>query len=449
MYFKSVGNFSGDSKYILLQANTSSNFPSRIFKVTDRQENTVTLGWDLIPDADSYVLYDLFEYYDDNDNYIGDYWHLQKILTTSETSLYDDNYGQYLDPDTTYSWKLLAVKWNYGVDLGEVDNLDDMYENDFSKYYTVIHNFGELNVTTLPSSRTGPTGLKVENAGSTSVSLRWNPVAGASHYMVWWWNDYDNEWQYIEEAYETHYIDADEEFIFPSSSYKYYVDARFGNNIISKGSNTVTANTPAYKSVAGSITPSFAKVSLSTPSEPRVTTNTASYTINVSWTPLNTTKYKVGIFSDPYSLTPLKTQQFSSSYNVKVTVPSTQHVYYVRLMALADSITKSDSGWSYRERAVIFPQINYPATKTTTKTYKTVNVTSSVTWKLGAGTGWDYGWTAVDYTTGTILAQGYSGSVKQFPVTVYTAKQFYLVIEPFIVDGTGYSRGSAKRIGPF
>jgi len=458
MYFKSVGVFSGDNKYILLQANTSPNFPPRIFKATDQQENTITLGWDLIPDADGYVLYDLFEYYDNDDNYIGNFWHLQKILTTSETSLYDDNYGQYIDPNTTYSWKLLAIKWKGNVDLSEIDNLDDMKEDDFSDNYTVVHDFGSLNVSTLPSSKPGPTGLKVKNVESKSVELSWDPVALANHYMVWWWNDDDDEWQYIEEAYDTNYIDADEEFIFPNSSYRYYVDARFENNIISKSSNVVTAYTTAYSGNIngdlGGIAPSFAisKVPLSTPSAPKVTTNPAAYTIEVSWDPANTKNYKIGIFTSSSSPSPLKTQSVSVSNAfkpVKVTVPTTQHAYVVKLMAVADSVTKSDSGWSQGTTAVVFPKINYSTSKTTTKNYKIVNVTSSVTWKLGAGMSYEYYWTALDRNTSVILGNGYSSNTKSFPVTVYTAKQFSLVIRPSIYANGSLYFGDNKVIGTY
>jgi hypothetical protein len=71
--------------------------------------------------------------------------------------------------------------------------------------------------------------------------------------MVWWWNDgsdgRDEDWYYIEAAFDTSYVDADEEFIFPSSTYKYKVEARADDHgdgpLYGKWSNAVTVTTPA------------------------------------------------------------------------------------------------------------------------------------------------------------------------------------------------------------
>ncbi|MDR0558320.1 MAG: hypothetical protein LBG43_10755 [Treponema sp.] len=77
-----------------------------------------------------------------------------------------------------------------------------------------------------------------------------------------------DEWLYIEEAYEPHYLDDDEEFIFPDSTYKYLIVAH-NEKTYSKDSNEVAADTPPEPSYS---TPPFAQSGISraaaTPSSP-------------------------------------------------------------------------------------------------------------------------------------------------------------------------------------
>jgi hypothetical protein len=225
----------------------------------------------LFPDADAYVLYDEFIAWGDedtddpSDDWERTFWHLQKALPREQTSLLDDNYGEYLEADTPYKWKLVAVKWNENADftgvvgkLGEVLERDEISESDeqkFSANYTVIHDFGEITVTTLEGTLPAPGGLRIldEELSPTSVALQWNPVAEADYYMVWWWNDgsdgRDEGWYYIEAAFDTSYVDADEEFIFPNSTYKYLVEARADDHgdgpLYGQWSDEVTVTTPA------------------------------------------------------------------------------------------------------------------------------------------------------------------------------------------------------------
>jgi hypothetical protein len=268
-YFTSAGVYTGDSSKIRLAASSTSSFPSSTFTGIPTT-TTVTLNWSLIPDADAYVLYDeITSWWDEDtedtsDDWERTYWHIQKALPREQTSLLDDNYGEYLEADTTYAWKLMAVKWNENADftgiagkLGEVlerDEISELDEQKFSSNYTVIHDFGELTVKTLEGTLPAPGGLQIlqEELAPTSVALQWNPVAEADYYMVWWWNNgsdgRDADWYYIEAAFDTSYVDADEEFISPNSTYKYRVEARADDHgdgpLYGKWSNEVTVTTP-------------------------------------------------------------------------------------------------------------------------------------------------------------------------------------------------------------
>jgi hypothetical protein len=322
-YFASDGAYTGDSSKILVAASANSSFPGKTFTGVPTT-TTIALNWSLIPDADAYVLYDEVTSWGDedtddpSDDWERTYWHLQKALPREQTSLLDDNYGEYLEADTSYTWKLVAVKWNENADftgiagkLGEVlerDEISELDEQKFSSNYTVIHNFGEITVTTLEGTLPAPGGLQIltEELSPTSVALQWNPVAEADYYMVWWWNDgsdgRDEGWYYIEAAFDTSYVDADEEFISPNSTYKYLVEARADDHgegpLYGRWSDEVTVTTPAEPaaSVAYSGASSIVRAAVKskdiipTPSAPRLSVSTKGV-VTVSITG-SSSKYK-------------------------------------------------------------------------------------------------------------------------------------------------------------
>lgn len=258
-WYKQAGTYSADTSKILLNQNNSAAIAIPKFHASEVTDSTVTLAWESIPGIDGYILYDEFIEFDDNDEEIPDseYWHFQKAFVPSERGLLDDNYGEYLDPESIYTWKLIAVKYKENADLSGLDSLDPDFisEKDYSPYYTVVYDFGELEVETKESSLPAPANLRVTNTGPTSVELEWNAVPDADYYMVWWYDEDTDEWLYIEEAYANKYIDADEEFIFPDSSYKYLVVAH-NERTYSKDSNEITASTPsAYSASVYSLIP--------------------------------------------------------------------------------------------------------------------------------------------------------------------------------------------------
>jgi hypothetical protein len=256
-YYQSAGVFSGDDSKIRLVAGVTGNIAAPALNAVPAA-TTVTLNWNLIPDADGYVMYDEFVEYDDDDEAISgsEYWHFQKILPREQTSFLDDNYGEYLEAKTIYTWKLVAVKFKSDFDFSAILGMedDDLDEEEFSKNYTVLHDFGRKEVETTEGTLPAPTGLKILNdeRPPTSVALTWNPVNGADYYMVWWWNDgsdgREEGWYYIEAAFDPQYVDADTKFIFPNTSYKYLVEARANDKgdgpLYGKWSSEVSVTTP-------------------------------------------------------------------------------------------------------------------------------------------------------------------------------------------------------------
>jgi hypothetical protein len=134
---------------------------------------------------------------------------------------------------------------------------------------------------------------------------------------------------------------------------------------------------------------------------------------------------------------------------IKVTVPSKQSDYIVRLMAIADSTSKSNSNWGAGTGAAIFPKVSFSAKKgSTTKTYKIVNVTAKATWKQ-VSYGHYYKWVAKDSKTNAVLGSGTAAGVESFPVTVYTSKQFYAEVTPVITGGSSSISGITWKSGKF
>jgi hypothetical protein len=401
-YYQSSGTYSGDSSKVLVRSSTTSSISVPKFKATEITDSTVTLAWDPIPGIDVYILYDEFIEFDDNDEEIpnSEYWHFQKALMPSEVSLYDDNYGQYLDPESVYTWKLKAIKYKDNADLSSLDALDpdDISEEDYSPYYTVVYDFGELEVETKESSLPAPTGLRVTNTGPTSVEVAWNEVPGADYYMVWWWNDgsdgREQNWYYIEAAYDNKYLDGDEEFIFPNSTYKYYVVAH-NERTYSKDSNEVSAQTPAAsQSYTGTIL-DIARAAAAKPAAPSYISATpnlvAAKQMVVSWPIVpGALKYEVWLTKTSTATTSVKKQIVSGSNQYTFTsIPTTQSAYYVKVRAINNNGKWSD--WTTTSSPIpVFPEISVKkATSKVSGAYKNVTVTMNASWKSGVSYGYN------------------------------------------------------------
>jgi hypothetical protein len=325
-YFTSAGAYTGDSSKILIAASSDGSFPASTFTGIPAT-TTINLSWSFIPDADAYVLYDEVTSWGDedtddpSDDWERTYWHLQKALPREQTSLLDDNYGEYLDADTPYSWKLVAIKWNENADftgisgnLGEVlerDEISELDEQKFSLNYTVIHDFGDITVTTLEGTLPAPGALQIlaEELSPASVALQWDPVTGADYYMVWWWNDgsdgRDEGWYYIEAAFDTSYVDADENFIFPNSTYKYLVEARADDHgegpLYGRWSEEVTITTPAepvtslaYIGASSIGRAAAAKQAIPAPSAPKLSISTKGVvTVSITGSSSKNRKFEI------------------------------------------------------------------------------------------------------------------------------------------------------------
>jgi hypothetical protein len=398
-YYQSAGSYAGDSSKILLRASNTATIVTPQFKAQEKTDSTITLAWDPIPGIDGYILYDEFVEFDDNDEEIPDseYWHFQKAFVPSERNLLDDNYGEYLDPESIYTWKLIAIKYNDNANLSGLDSLDPDYitEDDYSAYYTVVYNFGELEVETEESSLSAPTNLRVTNTGATSVELAWNDVPDADYYMVWWYDDDADEWLYIEEAYDNQYIDSDEEFIFPDSSYKYLVVAH-NKKTYSNDSNEITAYTtsgysPSVYSAAYSSDIVRAVVTPSAPYYVGASANPfAANQISTNWIAVSgVTKYEVGLFtsksgSPKSGTTKTVSGSFSGTVNYTYTsVPASPGVYYVGVRSVNGS---QKSNWSFSSSSASpFPKVSIQSsTSKISGNYKTITIKMNASWKTGA-----------------------------------------------------------------
>jgi len=423
-YFKSTGTFSGDSSKILLQESSTSNISAPVFKASQITDSTVTLTWDSVPGIDGYILYDEFIILDDDGVKIpgSEYWHFQKAFIPGETSIFDDNYGEYLNPECLYTWKLVAVKYKENANLSALGSIDpdDLCEVDYAPYYNVIYNFGKLDVKTKESSLAKPTGLRVVSTTDTSVELAWNAVPNADYYMVYWQDPDDLEWYYIEEAYDNSYLDNDEEFIEPGSSYKYYVVAH-NKQTYSKDSNVITANTTSVRALISiTNTKNISRAVTVTPSAPAYVTAgpnpSAANQINVSWAAVSgIKKYEVGLFiSTASSSKPVSGSNktisgtFYNSINYTYTsVPTSSGAYYVGVRTVDGS---KYSSWKFSSGAVsAFPKISIQsATTKISGNYKTISIIMNASWKSGAN---------YSYQVSVTDPQGYGGYT--YTTTVY------------------------------
>lgn len=406
-WYQSAGAFSGDrSKVVLRAGETSAVAAVPAFKASAVTDSTVTLAWDPIPGIDGYILYDEFVDFDDNGEEIpnSEFWHFQKAFVPSERSLLDDNYGEYLDPEAAYKWKLVAVKYKDGANLNSLDSKDPDYINevDYAPLYHTVYEFGELEVETLESSLAAPANVRVDSTSATSVELSWNAVDKADYYMVWWWNDgsdgREEDWYYIEEAYDTHYVDDNEEFIFPDSTYKYMIVAH-NKQTYSKDSSAVTAATSSTRASVSLGDGNIGRAAAVTPSAPSSVGAApkagAANTIEVAWYAANNaTKYEVALFTSASAGTPKSgtTKTVSGSFYGKVSytytsVPASPGVYYAGVRSVNGS---KKSPWTMCSYSVSpFPKVSVQsAVPKTSGNTKTITVKMNASWKAGASYGY-------------------------------------------------------------
>ncbi|MDR3170955.1 MAG: starch-binding protein [Treponema sp.] len=466
-YYKSAGTLSGNSSKVKLVAGSTGSFTTPALSGTPAS-TTITLNWGFIPDADAYVMYDEFVEFDDDDEEIPDseYWHFQKVLPREQTSFLDNNYGEYLEANCTYAWKLVAVKWNDNFDFSSVLDMedDDLAVEEFSKNYTVLHDFGELEVTTTEGTLPAPQGLQIltEELAPTSVALMWNPVEEAEYYMVWWWNDgsdgRDEGWYYIEAAFDTQYVDADEEFIFPNSTHKYKVEARCDDKgegpLYGRYSNDISVTTPSAPAgnivnTGGPLYATVQKPQIPTPAAPTVTSK-ASGKVTVTMSNLGTKSRKFEVLQiiggganvlgtiSGSKATQTKDVSVTAGANVYIAVRevpygTTSSYLYKTSSYIASSASSSMPVFS-------FPKLNVSGKLASTSgtgknTVKTVKVTVTG-WPSGAA----YHEYVVKASTGTINGT-WSGDT--YTGTIKTSSKITITVTPYV----GGKPGTALKTG--
>jgi hypothetical protein len=461
-YYKSLGTFSTDSSKVRLNASTNGTFTAPTFKTSEVTDKTITLTWGVIPEADDYVLYDEFSEYDDDGHHILDseYWHFQNAFSKKDTSFLDDNYGQKLDPEWKFKWKLIAVRYKDGIDVSTIEDLGDMSEEEFSAYYTPIYDYGELEARTAEGTLPAPQNLRVTEVDATSVALSWDPVNVADYYMVWWWDEEEGEWNSVETAYDPEYIDADESFIFPNSTYKYKVEARtdefYGKRSLEVSATTsaealnIAATSPNTQSIARAVsqwvkpaTPN--SVSLKKDKSGKIVASQ----LDLKWNSSLSGKYKIGLFTSSTTQTPYTTMQSSGSSLKTHTftgIPGAYTTYYVRVMRTTTDKTHTDSDWSDPSGpAVVFPGITAVADRVTpdaVKGTKVINVT--ITPSNSA-----INYSSIKVTSdkagkSSISGAQTTGSGNSYKITVKTSGNVYIHITPKI----GSTAGNVITIGP-
>ena len=434
-YFQGAGPFPGDTSRILLRQSSTSTISAPVFKASEITDSTVTLTWDPVPGIDVYILYDEFVIYDDDDNIIpnSEYWHFMGALSSTDRSFYDDNYGEYLEPEFPYKWKLVAVKYKENADMSALASIapEDLSEDMYAPFYTVVHNFGELKVTTKESSLPAPTGLRVVNTTSTSVELAWNAVSDADYYMVWWEDPEDEEWYYIEEAYDTRYMDDNEEFIKPGSSYRYCVVAH-NTRTYSKDSNIVTATTKPATTASISAFGDLKDISraAAAPNNPawvRAATNhKASNQIVIEWgLAPGVTKYEVALFASASSATPISgtKKTVSSTYSSVMSVPTTYGAVYVGVKSL------NNPNWvKYSNSVSAFPTISMKSAKAAPSgSTKTLTINMTATWKSGVS--YKY-WVDVQGSDG--YRNGFWAYTNTITHTVSKTPKYTVTVTPYV-----------------
>jgi len=435
-WYKSAGNSLAGK--LLLRAGDTSSIPTPQFKSRDITDSTVILYWDPVPGIDGYILYDELMEYDDDGVFIqgSEFWHFQKAFLPGEREIYDDNYGEYLDPEAEYYWKLLAVKYKENADLSQIASIDPDYlsEDDYSPYYDVVHDFGTLTVFTKESSLPAPKNLRVVSTAATKVELAWDAVPGADYYMVEWRENSSDDWLYIEAAYGPNYIDDDDEFIKPGSSYQYRVFA-YNERTYNVGNDVVTATTALTRATTNATTRA---VPLN-PSTISATANpTAANQIKVNWSSVSgVTKYDVGLFKTA-SGNPTTSKTVSNTTTHTFTnVPSSPGVYYIGVRAVNGS---QKSGWKFTGSTVsAFPSISIKsATTKTSGGYKTITINMNAAWKTG--TSYGYRVTVIDpkgYNVGTWVNFDVRSTNTITISNVPSGPKYTVKIEPY----TGYTYG--------
>jgi hypothetical protein len=301
----------------------------------------------------------------------------------------------------------------------------------------VVYDFGELEVETLESSLPAPTGLQVASTTPTSVELTWNKTPGADYYMVWWYDDEADEWLYIEEAYDNHYIDADEEFIFPNSSYKYLVVAH-NERTYSKDSNEVTATTPSAYSA--SINRSVNGVSLAVKPNPPTSVSAyaatnAANTIKATWPSVSgVTSYNVGLFTSSSASTPISgttksaSGTFSSLPYTYTNVSSSKGSYYFGVQAVNGN---QKSTWKiYSNPVAPFVPVSIKSPKSVVGTSKVITATMNATWKTGVSYKYEVSYVGYD-SKGAKISNTVSFTSSAIKITAPKGPTYTVTITPY------------------
>ncbi|MDF2539572.1 MAG: hypothetical protein K0S76_2593 [Herbinix sp.] len=161
--------------------------PAKVTNITilDHSSNSHTLMWDPLPNASRYEIFGL-------DEITGTY----NLLATTAGNYYTFQYA----PGTIKSYRIGVVEYIYGME----------YKGELSDVYMAA---------TDPEAVTG---LVVTESSTSSVTLSWNPVMGATGYFVYRSPISSDSYSYCSRADSTFYNDPD---LAAATGYKYKVCA--------------------------------------------------------------------------------------------------------------------------------------------------------------------------------------------------------------------------------
>jgi predicted small secreted protein len=339
-YFKSADKTTADSK-VIFQESTTSAFVNPRFYSSAKTSNTVTLNWDPVPGIDAYVLYYVVE------NLYGDeIWYFVEEFSSAETRFEDTNHGLYFFPETEYKWKLHAVTYKGNLNereaLFNADEESETYqyvgENVYAAFCDIVHDYGELTVTTAESPLPAPKNLQILSATGRSVELKWDSVPGAEYYVIYYAEDDEAAywpWEYtantvcVTEASETY--EGDDWF---EEGNWFMVAARQGNLQSADSDDVEIENISESLESNTRISLQYAASSaraLSAPSDVRASANpTRTQTIDIEWSAVSgAKKYDVGLYKTSSATSPARSKTVDASMTRLSWESVPKGVYYI------------------------------------------------------------------------------------------------------------------------
>jgi fibronectin type 3 domain-containing protein len=216
---------------------------------------SIRISWSAVSGADGYVVYC-------SDSLNGEYLKLNDEFPKEDITSYVD---EDCELDETWYYKVASIK-NFST-YGYITSLKS------SPVYATTTN------TPSGSAPSAPTGVTATVGSSSSITVSWSSVSGATSYKVYRATSASDSYTYIEDSTSTSYTDAG---LSANTTYYYKVSASNGYGESAQSSST-------YATTSGSS-------SGSAPSAPTGITATAasSSSITVSWSSVSgATSYKV------------------------------------------------------------------------------------------------------------------------------------------------------------